>query len=86
MSASVDVVIPVYNEEDALPVSIPRLCTFLRDNLPNPWRVTIADNASIDGTRALLNRVVVRRFPAVNYCYLPEKGQSRALRTAWREK
>ncbi len=82
MSASVDVVIPVYNEEDALPVSIPRLCTFLRDNLPNPWRVTIADNASIDGTRAA-SESLCRRFPAVNYLYLPEKGRGRALRTAW---
>lgn len=82
MSASVDVVIPVYNEEDALPVSIPRLCTFLRDNLPNPWRVTIADNASIDGTRAV-SESLCRALPAVNYLYLPEKGRGRALRAAW---
>ena len=82
MSASVDVVIPVYNEEDALPVSIPRLCAFLRDNLPNPWRVTIADNASIDGTRAV-SESLCQALPAVNYLYLPEKGRGRALRAAW---
>ena len=82
MSASVDVVIPVYNEEDALPVSIPRLCTFLRDNLPNPWRVTIADNASTDGTRAV-SESLCHMLPAVNYLYLPEKGRGRALRAAW---
>ncbi len=82
MSASVDVVIPVYNEEDALPVSVPRLCAFLRDNLFNPWRVTIADNASIDGTRAV-SESLCRALPAVNYMYLPEKGRGRALRAAW---
>ncbi len=82
MSASVDVVIPVYNEEDALPVSIPRLCAFLRDNLPNPWRVTIADNASIDGTRRV-SEFLCRTLPAVHYLYLPEKGRGRALRAAW---
>ena len=82
MSASVDVVIPVYNEEDALRANIPRLCTFLRDNLPNPWRVTIADNASIDGTRAV-SEALCRSLPAVNYMYLPEKGRGRALRAAW---
>ncbi len=82
MSASVDVVIPVYNEEDALPSSIPRLCSYLRDNIPNHWRVTIADNASTDGTRAV-SELLCRAFPAVHYLYLPEKGRGRALRAAW---
>ena len=82
MNASVDVVIPVYNEEDALQESIPRLCAFLRDNLPNHWRVTIADNASIDGTRAV-SESLCHALPAVNYLYLPEKGRGRALRAAW---
>ena len=82
MSSSVDVVIPVYNEEDALPVSIPRLCDFLRDNLSNPWRVTIADNASIDETRAV-SEEMSRGIEGVNYLYLPEKGRGRALRAAW---
>ena len=82
MSASVDVVIPVYNEEDALPVSIPMLCEFLQENLPNPWRVTIADNASIDGTRGVSEQLC-RDLEGVNYLYLPEKGRGRALRQAW---
>ena len=82
MTTSVDVVIPVYNEEDALPESIPRLCAFLRDNLSNPWRVTIADNASIDETRAV-SESLSRDFEGVNYLYLPEKGRGRALRAAW---
>ena len=82
MKASVDVVIPVYNEEDALPASIPKLCRFLRDNLSNPWRVTIADNASIDGTRAV-SEELSRNIEGVNYLFLPEKGRGRALRAAW---
>ena len=82
MTASIDVVIPVYNEESALPVSIPRLCGFLRDHIPNHWRVTIADNASIDRTRAV-SESLCRDFPAVRYLYLPEKGRGLALRAAW---
>jgi glycosyltransferase involved in cell wall biosynthesis len=82
MSASVEVVIPVYNEEDALPVSIPRLCEFLQSNLANTWRVTIADNASIDGTRAV-SESLCHKLEGVNYLYLPEKGRGRALRAAW---
>ena len=82
MTASVDVVIPVYNEEDALPLSIPRLCEFLRNNLSNPWRVTIADNASIDATRDVAEELS-RSIEGVKYLYLPEKGRGRALRAAW---
>ena len=82
MTASVEVVIPVYNEEEALPVNIPRLCAFLKENLSNPWRVTIADNASIDGTRAV-SEELSQDLEGVNYLYLPEKGRGRALRNAW---
>ena len=82
MSATVDVVIPVYNEEDALPVSIPRLCAYLGEHLPNSWRVTIADNASTDGTRAV-SESLCSENEGVNYLHLPEKGRGRALKAAW---
>ena len=51
-SVSVDVVIPVYNEERALPTSIPSLCAYLESYVPYQWTVTIADNASTDRTLA----------------------------------
>ena len=41
-TVSVDVVIPVYNEERALPVSIPSLCSYLESYVPYQWSVTIA--------------------------------------------
>ncbi len=82
MAASVDVVIPVYNEEAALPASIGRLRQFLADNLTNPWHIIIADNASIDGTRAV-SEELCRQYPEVEYFYLPQKGRGRALRAVW---
>ena len=84
MPASVDVVVPVYNEEAALPGSIERLTEFLDGHLPNRWRVTIADNASTDDTGAVA-RELARRYPNVHYYYLPQKGRGRALRAAWLE-
>ena len=51
--ATVDIVVPVYNEEKVLPRSILILTEYLRDNLRNPWQVIIADNASTDGTRSV---------------------------------
>ena len=82
MPSSVDVVIPVYNEEEALPGSIDRLTRYMTDHLPNPWRITIADNASIDGTR-MVSQELAQRYSSVDYFYLPQKGRGRALRATW---
>jgi glycosyltransferase involved in cell wall biosynthesis len=84
MTATVDVVIPVYDEERALPHSIQKLTEFLKVNLGNPWRVIIADNASTDSTRAVAERLC-REYQGVSYLYLPQKGRGRALRAAWLE-
>jgi len=48
--SSVDVVIPVYNEEHSLPVCIATLSEFLAEHLTNRCRIVIADNGSVDGT------------------------------------
>lgn len=82
MSATVDIVVPVYNEEEALPRSIPVLTDFLKTHLPNPWQVIIADNASTDGTRSV-SETLCRQHPGVSYLYLPQKGRGLALRAAW---
>ena len=82
MNPTVDITIPVYNEEDALPESIRRLHEFLEENLKNPWRITIADNASTDATRAI-SQLLSRDYSGVSYLFVPQKGRGRALRAAW---
>jgi glycosyltransferase involved in cell wall biosynthesis len=82
MAATVDIVIPVYNEEQALPRSIVTLGEFMKAKLRNPWRIIIADNASTDGTRSVAE-MLCARHPGVNYLHLPQKGRGRALRAAW---
>ena len=82
MVATVDIVVPVYNEEKALPGSIERLTGFLQDNVANPWQVIIADNASTDRTRPV-SEELCRHYPRVSYFYLPQKGRGRALRSTW---
>ena len=47
-----DIVVPVYNEQAALADSGRRLHRHLREQFPFSARITIADNASIDDTRA----------------------------------
>jgi glycosyltransferase involved in cell wall biosynthesis len=80
--ATVDITIPVYNEEEVLPRTIATLTEFLENHLANPWRVTIADNASTDATQAV-SEMLTRKHPGVNYLRIPQKGRGRALRTAW---
>jgi glycosyltransferase involved in cell wall biosynthesis len=80
--ASVDVVIPVYNEEAQLASSILKLHAYLTDRLPIPWRVVIADNASTDATWEIAHALSVS-LPGVTALHLEQKGRGRALRTAW---
>jgi len=56
-----DVVIPVYNEERDLPGSVRRLHEFLTAEVPYPARITVADNASTDGTLEVARGRALRR-------------------------
>ncbi|MEA2567646.1 MAG: hypothetical protein QOD49_2823, partial [Actinomycetota bacterium] len=49
---AVEIVVPVFNEEQDLATSIRRLHAFLGSSFPFSARVTIADNGSTDGTWA----------------------------------
>jgi len=77
----VEWVVPVHNEERALPDAVARLTAAL-DRLPWRWRVTIADNASTDAT-PLVARQLARLHPGVEVVTLPEKGRGRALKRVW---
>ena len=84
MSASIDIVIPVLNEERALPGSVAILREFLRDAIPNQWRIVIADNGSDDSTPEV-GRGLSEEYPDVAYLRLEQRGRGRALRRAWLE-
>jgi glycosyltransferase involved in cell wall biosynthesis len=78
-----DLVVPVYNEEDALGPSIRRITAHLAD-MPFSWRVSIVDNASTDGTAELATDLAAT-VPGVRAILLDEKGKGRAVRAAWME-
>jgi glycosyltransferase involved in cell wall biosynthesis len=81
---AVDVVIPVYNEEQDLTRSVDTLHQFLADHCPYRWRIVIADNASVDSTLDIAKELA-GRYPEVTYLHLDQKGRGRALRRAWLE-
>jgi glycosyltransferase involved in cell wall biosynthesis/putative flippase GtrA len=81
-SATVDVVVPVYNEQTDLAASVARLDDYLASSLPYEYRITIADNASTDDTWAIAQQLS-RRYPKVQAIHLDQKGRGRALKQAW---
>jgi putative flippase GtrA len=81
-TVTLDVVVPVYNEERDLERCVRRLHRHLADNIPYPSRITVADNASTDGTLAVAN-LLAAEFDDVRVVHLDEKGRGRALRTVW---
>ena len=78
----VEIVIPVYNEQQSLEASIRRLHDFLSSEFPFSWQITIADNASSDATPAIA-RVLVDELIGVKRLRLEQSGRGRALRAAW---
>ncbi len=78
----VDVVIPVYNEEAALPKSVATLCEYLGTYFPYDWRVIIANNASTDRTLEVAQELAGAN-PRVSVLHLDRKGRGRALKAAW---
>ncbi|SDT71749.1 glycosyltransferase [Actinoplanes derwentensis] len=77
-----DVVIPVYNEEADLEPCVRRLHAYLAANFPYRFRITVADNASVDGT-ALVAQRLTEAFAEVSAVHLAEKGRGRALKHVW---
>nr|WP_098456440.1 bifunctional glycosyltransferase family 2/GtrA family protein [Sanguibacter antarcticus] len=77
-----DLVIPVYNEAAGLEDSVRAVCAYLTRELPFSARVTIADNASTDGTLAVAERLAAE-LPQVKVVHLDAKGRGRALATVW---
>jgi glycosyltransferase involved in cell wall biosynthesis len=79
--SSVDVVIPVYNEEERLPQSLDILQRYLNETADFSWKIIIADNGSTDATPKIANELI-KKYENVSYLHIPIKGRGRALRAA----
>ncbi|WP_296102903.1 glycosyltransferase [uncultured Corynebacterium sp.] len=82
--ATVEIVIPVYNEAASLPKSVTHLVENLSGLVPFTTVVTIADNASVDDTWAVAGELE-RRLPSVRRVHLDQKGRGRMLKKVWLE-
>ena len=84
--AAVDVVVPVLNEERALPPCLDTLRAFLSTALAeHRWKIVVADNGSTDGTLAVAEASAKEHPGEVSCVHLDVRGRGRALRRAWGE-
>ncbi|MDP2585784.1 MAG: glycosyltransferase [Candidatus Levybacteria bacterium] len=82
---SVEITVPVYNEEKELSKNIAILHEFCQQNLKSyDWHITIADNASTDNT-PLIASTIEKNNPKISHFRLEQKGRGRAVKRVWVE-
>jgi putative flippase GtrA len=79
---TVEIVIPVRNEERDLGPSVRRLHAYLREQFPFAASITIADNGSDDGTWAVAAGLA-EELSSVRAVRIDRPGRGGALRSAW---
>ncbi|MGE0059680.1 MAG: glycosyltransferase [Dehalococcoidia bacterium] len=80
--SSLEIVLPVLNEQRVLESSVRTLHEFLETVMTNDWRITIADNGSTDETFDIARRLEAE-LPRVHALHITEAGRGRALTRAW---
>jgi glycosyltransferase involved in cell wall biosynthesis len=80
----ISVVLPVYNEEENLPILVPKLVGVL-NGLRKPYEMIFVDDGSLDGSRKILKEMVPR-YPSLRIIGFKEnRGLSAALLAGMKE-
>ncbi len=79
---NVDIVIPVLNEQEALPICIAKLQNYISNNIEQKCNIVIADNGSNDDTPEV-SKHLVSEYENIQYIRIPERGRGLALKTVW---
>ncbi len=80
---SVEIVIPVYNEEKELEANIMTLFNFCNKKMNGySWHITIADNASMDNTPVIAS-TLAKKHTNISLFRLEQKGRGRAVKRVW---
>lgn len=84
MKTSVDIAIPVYNEEASLEKNIEKLLSHIekKDLKRYETRLIIVNNASTDATNEIA-KTLAHRHKNIEVINLPHKGRGRAIRACW---
>jgi ubiquinone/menaquinone biosynthesis C-methylase UbiE/glycosyltransferase involved in cell wall biosynthesis len=80
--ASVDITIPVLNEERAINSSLCTLASYLDTECAYDWTITVVDNGSTDRTFEFASALAAEN-PRIRMIRLDQRGRGRALKQAW---
>ncbi len=81
---SVDIIIPVYNEEGCLQKNVLILYNYLEKIADFSWDIIIADNASTDKTSQIATDLA-SEYKRILYVHIPVKGRGYVLRKTFLE-
>lgn len=84
MSDSIEITIPILNEQDTLDAQVRKAHKYIVENLADlpPIALVLADNGSTDATQSIAE-ALVQELPEVKYVRLEERGVGRALKASW---
>ena len=80
---TIDLVIPVYNEEKDIENSIRKLHYWIKQQNIYFFKIIIVNNNSTDSTLKIAKKLELEFFNHVKVIDIPQKGRGIALRTAW---
>jgi glycosyltransferase involved in cell wall biosynthesis len=81
-TTTIDVALPVLNEDQTLETNVCRLVAELDSGYPYEWTISIVDNGSTDASWDVASRIA-RTVPRVRALRLAQRGRGRALKAAW---
>jgi glycosyltransferase involved in cell wall biosynthesis len=79
---SIEIVLPMYNEEEIIEDSVVRLQRFLSKHCKIPWQITVFSNGSTDRTVEIGTKLS-KRFSRVNFRHIDEGGKAKTYKIAW---
>lgn len=84
MKPSIEITIPILNEESSLDEQVRKANQYIQNNLTDIGSITIilADNGSTDATPDIA-RSLQQALPGVQYLRLEQRGVGRALKASW---
>lgn len=83
---SVEITVPVFNEQEELEKHILILYNFCKKHMQAyNWHITVADNASTDNT-PIIGATLANKYPEISLFRLEQKGRGRAVKRVWSER
>jgi glycosyltransferase involved in cell wall biosynthesis len=79
---SIDIILPVHNEEARLQDNIFILYHYLEQKIDSQWKIVIADNGSCDNTPQVAKELALK-YERIQYFPVSQKGRGAALREAF---